>query len=650
MREPLAGDPVEPCERRWVAILKAVLGWLLVPGRAKIPPALWIAVLVAAFVALDTLPGGEPGLQIVERLVVLTPTPSAAFGDEGAASTGQRDEIAAVEPASDTAGPQGTLAFAMRHNGNSDVYLLSQGTGNLLRLTFSPADDRDPAWSPDGRYLAFASRRNQTWDLYAMEMTSGTILRITHSPEFKGSPSWSPDSHWLAYEAYTDETLNIHVLNFETGESQQVTFDPAPEYSPAWSPDGRHIAFTSYRDNNQDIFVLSLDHGTTINLTNTPDQNEDYPAWSPDGKYIAYSAGVPGGEMIWLMPFDPNSLEAGPDLDTDGLDDAAEAFPEFRPILFGIGGKPAWSPDGQALAFVSRQGGTSYLVAADRRGWGLTQEGFSSTDTIYRPQWRADGLDPELEAHLERQGAMATAPLYTELLLTAISGEGASSGRYQLVNLPNVNGSHQAEKLSDRVNDSYNALRERIQMETGWDYLSILGDSWRPMNHTPRPGQGRISWHVCGRAVDINQGFLRTGDIELIREDVGGVTYWRVFIRARTQDGSLGEPLRIAPWDLNARARGGLPTAQGGELKAIPSGYYVDFTTIALDYGWERRNALSNWRSSYFDIEWWHFQKTEGLSWYECMLEVYPEDEVIESYGVLPWWTKRPEWEIQALP
>jgi TolB protein len=155
---------------------------------------------------------------------------------------------------------------------------------------------------------------------------------------------------------------------------------------------------------------------------------------------------------------------------------------------------------------------------------------------------------------------------------------------------------------------------------------------------------------VCGRAVDINQGFLRDGTIELVREDVGGVTYWRVYIKAREQDGSYGEPLKVAPWDLNARSQGGLATANGGRLKAIPDGYFVDFTTIAADYGWERRNALSNWRSSYFDVEWWHFQKTEGMSWYECMVEVYEPEAVLESYGILPWWTKRPEWEVQALP
>ncbi|HUM35766.1 MAG TPA: hypothetical protein PLQ85_02725, partial [Anaerolineae bacterium] len=207
------------------------------------------------------------------------------------------------------------------------------------------------------------------------------------------------------------------------------------------------------------------------------------------------------------------------------------------------------------------------------------------------------------------------------------------------------------EKLSDRVNDSFNALRQRVKEETGWDYLSILGDSWRTMDHTPRPGQGRISWHVCGRAIDINQGFLSDGLIELIREDIGGVTYWRVYIKAAKQDGSLGEPLRDRPWDLSARSKGGLAAVQGGELKSeVPQGYYVDFTTLAADYGWERRNALAGWRTSWFDIEWWHFQKTAGLSWYQCMLELYDEDAISASYGDLPWWTRRPEWEVQTYP
>ncbi|MGC9523278.1 MAG: TolB family protein [Anaerolineae bacterium] len=596
--------------------LKSIIRWLTVPGTAKIPPVFWLLLVALVMILLRPTEAGPPQIREFERTVIVTATP------------GPTPMAAGPEPTPTPIGSGGTLAFTMRHNGNGDIYLLSQTSGELLRLTYDPGEDRDPAWSPDGRYLAFASRRANSWDLYTMEMTSGTILRLTRSPDFEAGPSWSPDGRWLAYEGYDDGNLDIYILNIETLKRHRVTEDPAPDYSPAWSPDGRHIAYTSYRDDNKDIYVLSLDDGTVFNLTNTPNENEDYAAWSPTGEYIAFSAGVPGGETVWRIPFDRDAAVRG----------------ELHPTLFGVGGKPTWAPDGEALAFVFKQEATSYLIAADTRGWALTREGYSSEDQIDRPDWHANSLDPAFEAELLKRKDQHEPPLYTELLLSE------DLDAYRLVDLPDVNGSNRAEKLSDRVNDSFNAMRQAVHTATGWDYLSVLGDSWRPMNYTPRPGQGRISWHVCGRAIDINQGYLRDGRIELVREDVGGVTYWRVYIKARIQDGSLGEPLRIGPWDLNARARGGLAAAQGGELKAIPEGYYVDFTTIAADHGWERRNALSNWRQSYFDIEWWHFQKTEGMSWYECMLELYEEEEVLASYGTLPWWTKRPEWEVQSMP
>ncbi|MEA3395953.1 MAG: DPP IV N-terminal domain-containing protein, partial [Chloroflexota bacterium] len=536
-------------------------------------------------------------------------------------------------------GSGGTVAFAMRHNGNSDLYLLPQDDGQLLRLTYNPAEDRDPAWSPDGRWLAFASNRTHNWDLYLMDMHSGTVLRLTRDPTVEAGPAWSPDSQWLAYESYAEGNLNIHIINVDGEQTYQLTHDPAPDFSPAWSPDGRHITFTSLREGNRDIHLISLDGGTLVNLTNTPEQNEDNASWSHTGTHLAYSSGSPGNEEIHVLPFDQQALASG---DQQALTSGA-----LRPLLFGIGGEPTWSPDDEALTYIFRQGANSYLVAASSKGWALAQEGYSTTDWMESPSWTAHTIPAELSQQLEARMTQEDSPLYTELLM----GSSAHAGKATLVGLPDVNGGDNREKLSDNVNDSFNALRRSILDKTGWDYFTILGDSYRPMQHTPRPGQGRISWHVCGRAVDINQGFLRDDRIELVREDIGGVTYWRVYIQAKVQDGTLGEPLRAIPWDLAARAKGGLAAMQGGELKPeAPAGYYVDFTTLAADYGWERRNALSGWRSSWFDIEWWHFQKTEGMSWYDCMLEMYDADEIAESYGNLPWWTKRPEWEVAAYP
>ncbi|MGC9356319.1 MAG: TolB family protein [Anaerolineae bacterium] len=590
-----------------------IIRGILRPREVRLPLLFWVILLIL-LIFLVAYRSTRLVVERETRLVVATPTP-------GAPPT--------PGPSPTPVGSGGTVAFAMRHNGNSDIYLLSQNDGRLLRLTFDPAEDRDPAWSPDGQWLAFASRRAHNWDLYAMNMHSGTVVRLTRDPAFEGGPTWSPDGQWLAYESYAEGNLDIHILSIDGEEHHQITHDTAPDFSPAWSPDARHIAFTTLRDGNREIYAVSLDDGTLMNLTNSLDQEEDNAAWSHSAAYISYSTGTPGNEQIHLQPFDKEAIATG----------------EIRPMLFGIGGEPTWAPDDKALAFIFRRDTTTYLIAANTEGWGLAQEGYSTTDWMESPAWSRHPVSPEILDQLEARMAYEESPLYTELLLDT------NNPHYRLVDLPDVNGGDGREKLSDAVNDSYNALRQQVEQETGWDYLSILGDSWRPMNHTPRPGQGRISWHVCGRAVDINQGFLSDGRIELVREDVGGVTYWRVFIRAAEQDGSLGEPLRARPWDLSARSRGGLATIQGGELKAeVPQGYYVDFTTLAADFGWERRNALSGWRSSWFDIEWWHFQKTEGMSWYECMVEIYDEEEITASYGALPWWTKRPENEVQAYP
>ncbi|NIV33541.1 MAG: hypothetical protein GWN58_30065, partial [Anaerolineae bacterium] len=54
--------------------------------------------------------------------------------------------------------------------GNSDLYALSIGQDQPVRLTNHVADDRDPAWSPDGDRLAFASHRDGNWEIYVLDV------------------------------------------------------------------------------------------------------------------------------------------------------------------------------------------------------------------------------------------------------------------------------------------------------------------------------------------------------------------------------------------------------------------------------------------------------------------------------------------------
>jgi TolB protein len=135
-------------------------------------------------------------------------------------------------------------------------------------------------------------------------------------------------------------------------------------------------------------------------------------------------------------------------------------------------------------------------------------------------------------------------------------------------------------------------------------------------------------------------GWIRNPRINYIRTRTisrSNVTYWRVFIRAAEQDGSMGEPLREAVWHLNAREESGPAMVEGGAYKErVPSGYYVDFTALASDYGWERVPSLWRWRYFEPDIRWWEFQKIDGLIWLECMLEVFEPEEIEEAFGPIP--------------
>jgi hypothetical protein len=122
-----------------------------------------------------------------------------------------------------------------------------------------------------------------------------------------------------------------------------------------------------------------------------------------------------------------------------------------------------------------------------------------------------------------------------------------------------------------------------------------------------------------------------------VRQDYGTQTYWRLYLRTLLQDGSQGEPLHDPPWDLAARYElDPFAYEQGGRYAAVPSGYWLDFTALARQYGWQRLPSLPNWRTYYSGARFTEFALTGGLDWYSAMLEIYPGDVLVTPTHVSP--------------
>jgi TolB protein len=511
----------------------------------------------------------------------------------------------------------GTILASIAEGGYSHLFAYQPGSPPLLRLTNGAWDDITPAASPDGRLVAFASNRDGQWDLYTLDLQSGDIKRMTDTPQYDGAPTFSPDGRWLAYETLVDDGggLEIYVQPVDqSSPAQRLTDDPAADTNPAWSPGGRQIAFVSNRSGDEEIWLADLDHadGRFTNLSRNQDAADTSPAWSPDGSQIAWaSAGLNGISSILSSP-----PQGDPSTDNP-------------PRTLGSGNQAAWSPDGKTILAAMATANQAYLTAYDAQTGGLILPPLALSGKVSGLAWSSGQLNPQA---FQDQSEVTPTALWAPALTPVAD---VPEGRQRVVQVPDLQAPNPL--LQDLVDESFNALRQRVAQATGWDFLASLENAYVPLTSPLPPGMGN-DWLYTGRAFAFNTLLMNAGWVTVVREDFGSQTYWRVYLRARFQDGSQGQPLQDTPWDFNARSSGDPRYyEQGGTLaKNIPPGYWIDFTSLAAAYGWERLPALNTWRSSYEAARFNEFVLTGHSDWHSAMLEIYPPEALITPTPIEP--------------
>jgi Tol biopolymer transport system component len=271
-------------------------------------------------------------------------------------------ESAGEETAPSLSPDGSTVAYAVRVNGNWDIYSQRVGGRNATPLVNDPQRDEggaafapdgaliafhesddlggifvagatgesarritdtgfDPAWSPDGKQIAFATEelidpaaRLGDSTLYGVPITGGPPHKLVEGDAVQ--PSWSPSGQRIAYWSNTGGQRDIYTVAATGGTRVAVTEDAALDWSPVWSPDGRFIYFASDRGGAMNLWRISVEQssgrplGSPEPVTAGVQASAALPRFSKDGARLAFRSRIASVNPV-AIPFDPVTLRAG---------------------------------------------------------------------------------------------------------------------------------------------------------------------------------------------------------------------------------------------------------------------------------------------------------------------------------------------------
>ncbi len=317
------------------------------------------------------------------------------FGSEPQQLTDAKDGVREFAPSPD--GRLIVVSLFDEDGGNILTLIDADGSSPGVLYTCSAAECANFDWAQDSRRLLFEKRtfeddgRLGTPTLWWLDTENGDVLPLNADTNSLGAGGrLSPDGRWVSYHSPQQESLSIYSL--EDGRSQTILNEIGT--SAVWSPDSRFLVAPMF-----DLVILHGDEGeahdshshdyqTAVHLKRIDPRNgeqtdlsgdisveDSAPAWSPDGQWIAFGRRLPGTNTARQLWV----------MRSDGSE--AKALTNDPAINHG---PPAWSADGRYLLF---QQTAQDDLTADPQIWRL------NIDSGEKEQLAASGMQP---AWLER--------------------------------------------------------------------------------------------------------------------------------------------------------------------------------------------------------------------------------------------------------
>jgi Tol biopolymer transport system component len=184
------------------------------------------------------------------------------------------------------------------------------------------------------------------WEIALVSVADGSV-RVLKSLKRSRLISLSPDGRYVVYARREVEenkgARDIFLLSTgDSGDEVPLIKHPADDYGPVWAPDGKTIVFKSNRSGTHDTWLMQVADGKPAGepqLVRRNTQRMQPLGFTREGSlYYGLSA---RSTDVYTVSIDPATGKL--------LTPPAKAILKFE----GFNSRPAWSPDGKSLAYVS---------------------------------------------------------------------------------------------------------------------------------------------------------------------------------------------------------------------------------------------------------------------------------------------------------
>jgi tricorn protease len=388
--------------------------------------------------------------------------------------------------------PDGSqIAFTGEFDGNADVYVMPASGGLPKRLTWHPAREHAVGWTPDGKRILFESSRyvpndgdrlytlpadggfpeelplpiaeegsyspdathvayvpllqwqrawkryrgGQTRKIWLADLSDSSVVAIPRQNSNDFNPMWVGGTVYFLSDRNGSVTLfsydtktkgvrqlvenqgldlksasagpgaivyeqfgSLHVYDLKSGQTKAVDVRMAsdlPEVRPRFlnvakrlrNPDISPSGARAVFEAHGEILTVPAEKGDPRNLTNTPGVMERDPAWSPDGNTIAYFSDESGEYALHLR-------------NQNGLGEVTKIPLGDRPAFYLA---PRWSPDSKKIAYIDCHA-TIWYVDVDQKKPVRVDKDYYDSNSDLAPTWSPDGkwlaYPKQLKSHM----------------------------------------------------------------------------------------------------------------------------------------------------------------------------------------------------------------------------------------------------------